>query len=120
IETAGDRVSTIIERNTSIPTKSSKVFTTTENNQSFVRITVTQGDSPKASECTRLGAFILSDIPPMPAGKPRIEVEFSIDSDGVVSVQGVDRQTGLMRSLKIQNAVGFSASELNEARKRLG
>lgn len=108
IETAGNRVSTIIERNASIPTQASKVFTTTENNQSFVRITVTQGDSDKASECTRLGAFIISDIPPMPAGKPRIEVQFSIDADGVVSVQGVERQTGVVKSLIIQDAVGLN------------
>ena len=107
IETAGDRVSTIIERNSSIPTQASKVFTTTEDNQSFVRITVTQGDSPKASECARLGAFSIPDSPPMPAGKPRSEVQFSIDADGVVSVQGIERQTGAVKSLVIQDAVGL-------------
>lgn len=106
IETSGDRVSTIIERNTSIPTRASKVFTTTEDNQSFVRIVVTQGDSEKASECARLGSFLLNDIPPMPAGKPRIEVQFSIDADGVVSIQGVERETGNIKSLVIQDAIG--------------
>lgn len=119
IETAGDRVSTIIERNTTIPTQASKIFTTTEDNQNFVRIVVTQGDAARASLCTRLGAFILSDIPPMPAGKARIEVQFSIDSDGVVSVQGIDRQSGLVRSITIQNAIGLSQSELREANLRL-
>ena len=119
IETAGDHVSTIIERNSSIPIQASKVFTTTENNQSFVRITITQGDSPKASECARLGTFILSDIPPMPAGKPRIEVQFCIDADGVVNVQGIERQTGSIKSLVIQDAVGLSGKQRNEAKSRI-
>lgn len=119
IETSGNHVSTIIERNTSIPTKASKVFTTTENNQSFVRITIVQGDSDKASECAKLGTFILSDIPPMPAGKPRIEVEFCIDADGVVSVQGIEKQTGAVKTLVIQGAVGLSDEQLEEAKKRL-
>ena len=119
IETAGNRVSTIIERNSSIPTKASKVFTTTEDNQAFVRITIVQGDSSIASECARLGSFLLTDIPQMPAGKPRIEVQFCIDADGVVSVQGIERQTGLVKTLVIQDAVGLSSKQLEEAKKRL-
>ncbi|MBQ9396080.1 MAG: Hsp70 family protein, partial [Proteobacteria bacterium] len=106
IETAGDHVSTIIERNTSIPTMASKVFTTTEDNQSFVRIVVTQGDSDKASECTRLGSFLLNEIPPMPAGKPRIQVQFKIDADGVVSIEGIEKNTGKTKTLVIQDAIG--------------
>ncbi len=106
IETAGDRVSTIIERNTSIPTMASKIFTTTEDNQSFVRIVVTQGDSDKASECTRLGSFLLNEIPPMPAGKPRIQVQFKIDADGVVSIEGIEKNTGKTKTLVIQDAIG--------------
>ena len=106
IETAGDKVSTIIERNSSIPTRASKIFTTTEDNQNFVRITITQGDSPKASDCARLGSFLLTDIPPMPAGKPRIEVQFSIDADGVVNIQGIEKETKRVKTLIIQDAVG--------------
>ena len=120
IETAGDRVSTLIERNTSIPTKASKLFTTTEDNQSFVRITITQGDSNKASECARLGTFVLSDIPPMPAGKPRIEVQFTIDADGVVNVLGIEKQTNSVKKLVIQNAVGLTENQLAEAQRRVG
>ncbi len=119
IETAGDRVSTLIERNTSIPTKASKLFTTTEDNQSFVRITITQGDSNKASECARLGTFVLSDIPPMPAGKPRIEVQFTIDADGVVNVLGIEKQTNSVKKLVIQNAVGLTENQLAEAQRRV-
>lgn len=119
VETAGDKVSTIIERNTSIPTKASKIFTTTEDNQSIVRIAIVQGDSKKASECANLGTFILSDIPKMPAGKPRIEVEFCIDADGVVSVQGIERQTGTVKTLVLQGAVGLSGKQLEEAKKRI-
>ncbi|MBQ8035539.1 MAG: Hsp70 family protein, partial [Proteobacteria bacterium] len=119
IEISGDRVSTIIERNTSIPTRASKVFTTTETNQSFVRITIVQGDSPKASECAKLGTFVLTDIPPMPAGKPRIEVQFSINADGVVSVQGIEKQTGAVKELVIQDSVGLSSQDLANAQERI-
>ncbi|MBR4986207.1 MAG: molecular chaperone DnaK [Proteobacteria bacterium] len=119
LEISGDRVSTIIERNTSIPTRASKVFTTTENNQSFVRITIVQGDSPKASECAKLGTFVLTDIPPMPAGKPRIEVQFSINADGVVNVQGIEKQTGAVKEIVIQDSVGLSSQELATARERI-
>ena len=119
IEIAGNRVSSIIQRNTSIPTKASKIFTTTEDNQSFVRITIVQGDSSIASECARLGSFLLTDIPQMPAGKPRIEVQFCIDADGVVSVQGIERQTGAVKSLVIQDAVGLTGKQMAEAKKRL-
>ena len=119
IATSGDNVSTIIERNSSIPTKASKIFTTTEDNQSFVRITVIQGDESKASKCAKLGTFILSDIPPMPAGKPRIEVEFCIDADGVVSVQGIERQTGLVKSLVIQGTVGLTNAQMDTAKNRM-
>lgn len=105
IETSGGKVSTIIERNSSIPTKASKIFTTTEDNQTFVRITVVQGDKPNAGDCARLGTIVLTDIPRMPAGAPRIEVEFCIDADGVVSVQCVERQTGATKKLVIQRAL---------------
>lgn len=118
VRVAGNRVSTIIERNTSIPTRASKVFTTTEDNQEFVNITIVQGDSPVASECASLGRFVLSGIPRMPAGQARIEVQFCIDSDGVVSIQGVDRQTGATESLTIQNASGLSSDELTSINSR--
>ena len=119
IEISGDRGSTIIERNTTIPTRASKVFTTTENNQSFVRISIVQGDSPHASDCAKLGTFVLTDIPPMPAGKPRIEVQFSINADGVVSVQGIEKQTGAAKELVIQDAVGLSSQDLANAQERV-
>ena len=119
IETSGDRVSTIIERNSSIPTKASKIFTTTEDNQSFVRITVVQGDKQRASECARLGTILLTDIPKMAAGVPRIEVEFCIDADGVVSVQCIERKTGLTKKLVIQGSVGLSGQQLRDAQSRL-
>ncbi|MFA5623813.1 MAG: molecular chaperone DnaK [Bradymonadales bacterium] len=119
VRVAGNRVSTIIERNTSIPTRASKIFTTTEDNQEFVTITITQGDSPVASEYATLGQFILSGIPRAPAGKARIEVQFCIDSDGIVSIQGVDRQSGATESITIQNAAGLSSDELSSIKNRL-
>ena len=115
IKLASGRVSTIIERNTSIPTKVSIVFTTIEDNQPSLFIAIVQGDSSNANLCTQLGEFVLSDIPPMPAGEPRIEVEFSIAH---YIPGGGDRQTGI-HSLKIQNASVISVNELNGTKKRL-
>ena len=115
IKTKGDRVSTIIERNSSIPTKASKVFTTTQDDQTFVDITIIQGDSEVASKCTRLGEVKLTGIPPMPAGKARVIVEFSIDADGVVGVCVVDKQTGIRETKQIENTAGFSRKTVHEA-----
>ncbi len=119
IKTKGDRVSTIIERNTSIPTKASKVFATTQDDQTFVDITIVQGDSEDANLCTRLGDVKLTGIPPMPAGKARVAVEFSIDANGVVGISVIDKQTGARESKVIENAMGLSNREIQEAEKRL-
>ncbi len=119
IRTKGDRVSTIIDRNTSIPTKASKVFATTQDNQTYVDISIVQGDSKVASECACLGDVRLTGIPAMPAGKARVQVEFSIDANGVVGVSVVDKQTNARQELKIENAMALSSHELDAARSRL-
>ncbi len=118
IRVAGDRVSTLIPKNSSIPTRATKLFTTTEDNQEFVHINVVQGESPKASENTLLGQFTLAGIPKGVAGHARIEVSFGIDADGIVSVSATDRHTGGAQSITVQHGIGLSADELDAARLR--
>ena len=115
IRVAGDRFSAIIPKNTSIPTRESKVFTTTENNQDMVAITVLQGDNNLASANKMLGNFNLTGIPPAPAGGPRIEVSFEIDTDGIVSVHAKDMKTNKTQSITVEGTSGLSEEELARA-----
>jgi molecular chaperone DnaK len=118
IRVAGDRFSAVIAKNTSIPTRESKVFTTTEQNQDMVSITVLQGDSDIASQNKLLGMFNLTGIPPAPAGGPRIEVSFEIDTDGIVSVHAKDLKTGRSQSITVEGTSGLSEEELRRAVSR--
>ncbi len=115
IRVAGDRFSPIIAKNTSIPTRESKVFTTTENNQDMVSIAVLQGDNDVASANKALGMFNLTGIPPAPAGGPRIEVSFEIDTDGIVSVHAKDLKTNKSQSITVEGTSGLSEEELTRA-----
>lgn len=115
IRVSGDRFSAIIAKNTSIPTRESKVFTTTEANQDMVSITVLQGDHESASQNQLLGMFNLTGIPPAPAGGPRIEVSFEIDTDGIVSVHAQDLKTGKSQSITVEGTSGLSDAELARA-----
>lgn len=118
IRVEGDRFSTLIPKNTSIPTTETKVFTTTEDNQSIVTIEVLQGDSDKASENTLLGMFNLTGIPNAKAGKPRIEVSFDIDTDGIVNVSARDLNTDRKQSITVEGHSGLSEEELQRATQR--
>jgi len=118
IRTAGDSVSTIIPKNTSIPARANKLFTTTEVDQEFVQINVVQGDSPTASLNTSLGQFTLTGIPNGPAGHARIEVSFEIDSDGIVNVSAIDRHTQRQQSITVQHGSGLTPDELAIAQRR--
>ncbi len=118
IRVQGDRFSGIIKKNTSIPTRESKVFTTTENNQDMVSITVLQGDSSVASENHLLGQFNLTGIAPAPANTPRIEVSFEIDTDGIVSVSAKDLRTGQSQTITVEGHSGLSDEELQRAMAR--
>jgi molecular chaperone DnaK len=118
IRVAGDRFSAIIEKNTSIPTRESKVFTTTEDNQDVVSITVLQGDDETASNNKLLGMFNLTGIPAAPAGGPRIEVSFEIDTDGIVSVRAKDLKTDRTQSITVEGTSGLSDEELQRAVSR--
>ena len=121
IETLG-RVSTrLIERNTTIPTKKSQVFSTAADNQTSVEIHVLQGEREMAEDNKTIGRFHLSDIPPAPRGMPQIEVSFDIDANGIINVNAKDKATGKEQSIRIEAASGLSETEIdkmvNDAKK---
>ena len=112
IATVGGGVSTLIPKNTTIPTQKGHSFTTVHDNQSAVKIVVLQGESPKAAENQLLGEFLLSGIRPAPKGVPDIEVTFAIDADGIVSVKARDADTGKEQSITVAMSGGLSDADL--------
>jgi molecular chaperone DnaK len=114
VETKGDTFFKIIERNSTIPTKKSKRFTTISDNQQTVTIHVFQGEREIASQNKSLGHFNLVGIPMAPKGIPQIDVTFEIDANGIVKVSAKDVKTGLVQSMKIQPASGLSPEEINQ------
>jgi molecular chaperone DnaK len=112
IETLGGVMTPLIERNTTIPTTKSQVFSTAENNQTAVTIRVTQGERPMAMDNKLLGQFDLTDIPPAPRGVPQIEVTFDIDANGIVNVSAKDKGTGKEHSIRIQASGGLSDADI--------
>ena len=121
IETLGSVSTTLIERNTTIPTKKSQVFSTAADNQTTVEIHVLQGERQMASDNKTIGRFHLADIPPSPRGVPQIEVSFDIDANGILNVNAKDKATGKEQSIRIEASSGLSDSEIdkmvNEAKK---
>jgi molecular chaperone DnaK len=114
VETKGDSFTKIIERNSTIPTKKSMIFTTITDNQSTVKIHVLQGERATASGNKSLGYFNLVGIPQSLRGIPQIDVSFEIDANGIVRVSAQDKATGLTQSMKIQPASGLSPEEINK------
>ncbi len=112
LRVTGDRMSVLIPANTTIPVRESKVFATTEDNQSFVAIEVYQGQSDMASQNRRLGRFILGDLPKGPRGQVRVQVSFTLDADGILEVSAVETSSGREASVTIEAASGLSAAEL--------
>lgn len=112
IETLGGVFTKLIERNTTIPTSKSQIFSTAADNQTSVEIHVLQGERPMAKDNKTLGRFILSDIPPAPRGVPQIEVKFDIDANGIVHVSAKDLGTGREQRITITGTSGLSDEEI--------
>jgi molecular chaperone DnaK len=114
IETLGGVFTRLIDRNTTIPTRKSQIFSTAEDNQSAVTIRVFQGEREMAADNKLLGQFNLEDIPPAPRGMPQIEVTFDIDANGVVNVSAKDKGTGKDQKITIQASGGLSEDEIEQ------
>jgi molecular chaperone DnaK len=114
IETLGSVSTKLIERNTTIPTKKSQVFSTAADNQTTVEIHVLQGEREMASDNKTIGRFHLSDIPPSPRGVPQIEVTFDIDANGILNVSAQDKATGKEQSIRIEASSGISEAEIEK------
>lgn len=114
IETMGGVMTKLIEKNTTIPTRATQVFSTAADNQTAVTIHVLQGEREMASANKSLGRFDLSDIPPAPRGMPQIEVTFDIDANGILHVSAKDKATGKAQTIKIQASSGLSEAEVEK------
>ena len=114
IETMGGVMSALIEKNTTIPTRKSQVFSTAEDNQPAVTIHVLQGERKQAAQNKSLGRFDLSDIPPAPRGTPQIEVSFDLDANGILNVSAKDKATGKEQSIVIKASSGLSDEEIEK------
>ncbi len=117
IETLGGVSTRLIERNTTIPTSASQVFSTAADNQTSVEINVLQGEREFAKDNKSLGRFILDGIPPAPRGIPQVEVTFDIDANGIVNVSAKDKATGKSQHITIQSSSGLSEEEIEKMRK---
>ena len=114
IETMGGVATPLIEKNTTIPTKKSQVFSTAEDNQTAVTIHVVQGERKQATQNKSLGRFDLADIPPAPRGMPQIEVTFDLDANGILNVSAKDKATGKEQSIRITASGGLSEDEIEK------
>jgi molecular chaperone DnaK len=114
LETLGGVATPLIERNTTIPSKKSQVFSTAADNQTQVEINIVQGERPMAADNKSLGKFILDGIPPAPRGVPQVEVTFDIDASGILEVSAKDKATGKEQSIKITGSTGLSKEEVEK------
>jgi molecular chaperone DnaK len=114
IETLGNVFTKLIERNTTIPTRKSEIFTTAENNQTSVEVHVLQGERPMAIDNKTIGRFHLDGIPPAPRGLPQIEVSFDLDANGILNVSAKDKATGKQQSIRIEASSGLTEQEIQK------
>ncbi|PIE20744.1 MAG: molecular chaperone DnaK [Neptuniibacter caesariensis] len=114
IETMGGVATPVIEKNTTIPTKKSQIFSTADDNQNAVTIHVVQGERKQAAQNKSLGRFDLADIPPAPRGVPQIEVTFDLDANGILNVSAQDKATGKQQSIVIKASSGLSDDEIEQ------
>jgi molecular chaperone DnaK len=117
LETLGRVMTPIIQRNTTVPTSKSQVFSTAADNQPSVEIHVLQGERPMAPDNKTLGRFILDGIPPAPRGVPQVEVTFDIDANGILNVKAKDKGTNKEQSIRIEASTGLSKDEVEKMRK---
>jgi molecular chaperone DnaK len=117
LETLGGVLTPLINRNTTVPTSKSQVFSTAADGQTSVEIHVLQGERPMASDNKTLGRFMLSGIPPAPRGVPQVEVTFDIDANGILNVKAKDKATGVEQSITITASTGLSKDEIERMKK---
>ena len=117
IETLGGVSTKLVEKNTTIPSQKSQVFSTAADNQTSVEIHITQGERPMASDNKSLGRFILDGIPPAPRGMPQVEVSFDVDANGILSVTAKDKASGKTQSIRIEASSGLSKEEIEKMQK---
>jgi molecular chaperone DnaK len=117
IETLGGVATSMITKNTTVPTSKSQVFSTAADNQTSVEINVLQGERPMANDNRSLGKFVLTGVPPAPRGLPQIEVIFDIDANGIISVTAKDKATNKSQTIKIEGSVGLSKEEIEKMKK---
>lgn len=112
IETMGGVATKLVEKNTTIPTSKSQVFSTAADNQTSVEIHITQGERPLATDNKSLGRFILDGIPPAPRGIPQVEVIFDVDANGILNVTAKDKTSGKVQSIRIEASSGLSDEDI--------
>ena len=117
LETLGGVATKLIDRNTTIPTSRSQVFSTAADNQTSVEIHVVQGERPLVSDNRSLGRFILDGIPPSHRGMPQVEVTFDVDANGILSVKAKEKTTGKEQSIRIEGSSGLSKEEVEKMKK---
>ena len=117
LETLGGVMTPLIDRNTTIPTSKSQVFSTAADNQTSVEIHVLQGERPMSADNKALGKFLLGGIPPAPRGTPQVEVTFDIDANGILNVKALDKASNKEASITIQGSTGLSKDEVEKLRK---
>lgn len=117
IETLGEVNTTMISKNTTIPTAKTQIFSTAADSQTSVEINVLQGERPMAGDNRSLGKFILDGIPPAPRGLPQIEVTFDIDANGILTVTAKDEAMGKTQSIKIEGSIGLSKEEIEKMKR---
>lgn len=114
IETLGGVATKLVERNTTIPSSKSQIFSTAADNQTSVEIHITQGERPMASDNKSLGRFILDGIPPSPRGIPQVEVTFDVDANGILNVKAMDKASGKVQSIRIEASSGLTEAEIKK------
>ncbi|MDD3662615.1 MAG: molecular chaperone DnaK [Candidatus Pacebacteria bacterium] len=117
IETLGGVATKLIERNTTIPSSKSQIFSTAADNQTSVEIHITQGERPMASDNKSLGRFILDGIPPAPRGIPQVEVTFDVDANGILNVKAADKASGKEQSIRIEASSGLTEEDIKKMKE---